>query len=68
MDNLDQVVPHANYKNFAPRFGFAYAVNNRLAVRGGYGIFYGVTVSNNANNAGIDGKPVLLGLQPGVRS
>jgi hypothetical protein len=56
-DSLDKVVPRANYKNFAPRFGFAYAFNNRLALRGGYGLFYGVTVSNNANNSGTEGNP-----------
>jgi hypothetical protein len=27
--------------NFAPRFGFAYQVNPKLVVRGGYGLFYG---------------------------
>ncbi|MGI8640888.1 MAG: TonB-dependent receptor, partial [Pyrinomonadaceae bacterium] len=26
--------------NFAPRVGFAYSVNDKLVVRGGYGIFY----------------------------
>ncbi|MEO7649408.1 MAG: hypothetical protein ABIZ80_02995, partial [Bryobacteraceae bacterium] len=56
-DSLDKVVPKANWLNFAPRFGFAYALNNRLTVRGGYGLFYGVTVSNNANNSGTDGNP-----------
>jgi len=29
-----------NYKNFAPRFGFAYQVMPKLVMRGGYGIFY----------------------------
>src|SRR6185369_469408 len=56
-DSLDKVVPQANWLNLAPRFGFAYAANNRLAIRGGYGIFYGVSVSNNANNSGTDGNP-----------
>ena len=27
--------------NFAPRFGFAYRVTDKLVMRGGYGIFYG---------------------------
>lgn len=26
--------------NFAPRFGFAYSVNDKFVVRGGYGLFY----------------------------
>lgn len=29
-----------DYNNFAPRVGFAYAINNKLVVRGGYGLFY----------------------------
>jgi hypothetical protein len=29
-----------NYKNFAPRIGFAYQVLPKLVMRGGYGIFY----------------------------
>ena len=28
------------YRNFAPRFGFAYRLNDRTVVRGGYGISY----------------------------
>ncbi len=27
--------------NFAPRFGFAYTINDKTVVRGGYGIFFG---------------------------
>ena len=30
----------ANKTNFSPRLGFAYAVNDRTTVRGGYGIFF----------------------------
>jgi hypothetical protein len=29
-----------DYKNFAPRMGFAYQVNSKTVVRGGYGFFY----------------------------
>jgi carboxypeptidase family protein len=31
---------NTNYKNFAPRIGFAYQVMPKLVIRGGYGIFY----------------------------
>jgi hypothetical protein len=31
---------NTNYKNFAPRIGFAYQLMPKLVMRGGYGIFY----------------------------
>jgi hypothetical protein len=31
----------ATMKNFGPRIGFAYALNNKTALRGGFGMFYG---------------------------
>ena len=38
---------NAQYKLFAPRFGFAYQANNKTVVRGGFGLFY-----NAAGNGG----------------
>ncbi len=32
-----------DYNNWQPRFGFAYALNDKTAIRGGYGIFYTVS-------------------------
>lgn len=32
---------NATRKNFGPRIGFAYAWNNKTAIRGGFGMFYG---------------------------
>lgn len=29
-----------DYNNFAPRFGAAYAINDKFVIRGGYGLFY----------------------------
>jgi hypothetical protein len=34
-------------KDIAPRFGFAYLVNDTLAIRGGAGIYYGLSVATN---------------------
>jgi hypothetical protein len=33
---------NGDWKNFQPRFGFAYALNNKTSIRAGYGIFYSV--------------------------
>jgi outer membrane receptor protein involved in Fe transport len=38
---------HQNYLNFAPRFGFAYAQNSQMTIRGGYGIYYALPLYNN---------------------
>jgi hypothetical protein len=34
------LIDHAPVKNFAPRFGVAYRLTEKTAVRGGYGIYY----------------------------
>ena len=38
--------------NFAPRFGFAYQVSQKLVVRGGFGVFFGGFENQNGNNQG----------------
>lgn len=37
------------YRDFGPRFGFAYRLPKRTVVRGGYGIFYSVAQFDNTN-------------------
>jgi hypothetical protein len=60
--SIDEVIPRKNWKNFSPRFGFAYNPTSKLVFRGGMGMFYGVTVSNNFNNAGTEGNPFFFDL------
>lgn len=37
------------YRDFSPRFGFAYRMPHKTVVRGGYGIFYSVAQFDNMN-------------------
>jgi len=39
----DRTPYNGDWKNFQPRFGFAYALNNKTAIRSAYGIFYSVS-------------------------
>ena len=40
---LDTTTPVRDGNNFAPRFGFSYAFDDKTVMRGGYGIFFGRT-------------------------
>ena len=44
-----------NWKEFGPRFGFAYQINPRIVLRGGYGIMYSPPIANAFGLASIDG-------------
>src|SRR5215203_2448794 len=46
--------------NFGPRLGFAYSINDKTVVRGGYGIYYAPVVYNDFGNTGV------LGYSPGA--
>jgi hypothetical protein len=57
--------------NFGPRFGFAYSINDRTVVRGGYGIYYAPIIYNDFGNAGYLGynpgqNPINGGLDAGI--
>ncbi|HTQ53778.1 MAG TPA: TonB-dependent receptor [Bryobacteraceae bacterium] len=43
------------WKEFGPRFGFAYQLNSRMVLRGGYGIMYSPPIANQFGLASIDG-------------
>jgi hypothetical protein len=48
--------------NFAPRIGFAYdpSGTGKMAIRGGYGIFFEHTNGNEANTESLEGSPPLV--------
>ncbi len=57
-ENFGLVEPDRS--NIGPRFGFAYALNDRTVVRGGYGIYYAPVIYNDFGNGGA------LGYSPGA--
>ena len=57
-ENFGLVEPDRS--NFGPRFGFAYSVNDKTVVRGGYGIYYAPVIYNDFGNTGA------LGYSPGA--
>lgn len=52
--STNQIYPHTNWGDFAPRLGFAYALTHSTVIRGGAGIFYGQNPANTYSNAGTD--------------
>jgi len=48
----DRNLYNTNFKNFAPRIGFAYRALDKLVVRGGYGIFFEPNTYQQSNNNG----------------
>jgi hypothetical protein len=52
-DLFSDALVYPNYKNFAPRFGFAYAPSAKWVIRGAYGIFYNLT--NRTGREGLMG-------------
>ncbi len=44
--NNRRTVP-TDRNNIGPRFGFAYLANDKLAIRGGAGVYYGMSVATN---------------------
>lgn len=50
------------YTNFAPRFGFAYKLNDKTAIRGGYGLFW---ITNSDGNVAGTGYQVTTSVYTG---
>ncbi len=56
------------WKEFGPRFGFAYQINSRMVMRGGYGIMYSPPIANQFGLASIDGYDGSHNLSPSTRT
>ncbi len=52
-----------NWKNLSPRIGFAYSVDGKTAVRGGYGIFYDLQADQNDTELAYNDLPGVYGSQ-----
>jgi hypothetical protein len=56
------------WKEFGPRFGFAYQINSRMVLRGGYGINYSAPIANQYGLASIDGYNGTHNYNPSTRN
>ena len=62
----DRSLVHPNYKNFAPRFGVAYSINDKTILRGGYGYYYSLFERfGSENQLGLN-PPFLINKTPAV--
>src|SRR5262249_40956873 len=56
-DGYSRGIINGDHNNLAPRFGFAYKVNPKMVVRGGYGIFFAQQEKNASEGALAAGIP-----------
>jgi len=58
--NVPEWGQHSNYKNFQPRFGFAYDLqgDGKTSIRGGFGMFYDSLQNGIYNNRFVDTSPL----------
>ena len=52
---------HTDYKNFAPRIGFAYQLTPKLVMRGGYGVFYPISYRGGGPAPGFNAVTPFVG-------
>ncbi|HEY1216447.1 MAG TPA: TonB-dependent receptor, partial [Bryobacteraceae bacterium] len=58
----NRALVHPDYKDFGPRFGFAYSLTPKTVVRGGYGISYSFFNRPGSAQEGINSPAAIFGI------
>ncbi len=56
----DRGIYNRDWKNFGPRFGLAYSLNDKTVVRGGYGLIYGQTYDDPGSAPGFSQRTAMV--------
>jgi hypothetical protein len=64
----DRSLVNPNFKNFGPRIGFAYSLNDKTVIRAGYGYYYSMFERFGSENQLSLNPPFLINKAPAVAS
>ena len=69
LNAINNGLVNSDKTDWGPRFGFAYLINNKTVIRGGYGIYYAPLFYNANGNDGLEGyNPGSLNINPDLNA